>query len=70
MNVSRAHRVAVEHLENDTGRSVGGEGVGGRDEAVEVVIAICVAAEFATEVVVALVLRVLEIVLSIGRCLP
>jgi len=62
VDVSGAHGVAVEHVEDDTGGAIRGEGVGGRHEAVEVVIAVFIAAEFAAEVVVGLVVWVLEVV--------
>lgn len=70
MDVSWAHRVAVQDVQEDTGGTVGGQRVGGRVVAVVVVTALSIGAELATEVVGRLVLGVLEVVLAIGGGLP
>jgi len=70
MDVGRAHGVAVQQVEQLVARAVGGQAVGRRVVAVEVILAVLVGAELAAEVVVALILRVLEVVLAVGRGLP
>lgn len=69
MDVSGPHGVAVDGLEELVGGTVGGEGVGGRAQAVEPVLALVVGLELAAQVVVA-VGRVLEVVLAVAAGLP
>jgi hypothetical protein len=69
MDVSRAHGGAVHDVEQDTGRAVGGEGVGSRVVAVPPELALLVGSELSAEVVLSLC-GVLEVVLTVGRGLP
>jgi hypothetical protein len=62
VNVGGAHRVPIEQVEDDTSRAISGKRVCCRSQAVEVVFTILVCPEFSAEVVVALVVRVLEVV--------
>lgn len=65
MMVSQAH-VCVFVFQH----TIGGQRVGGRLVAVEPVLAILVCGELSPQVVWLLVLRVLEVVLSVGARLP
>lgn len=69
VNVSGTHGRAVHELEEDTGGTIGRQGVGSRVVAVPVELAILVGLELATKVVLGL-LGVLEVVLAVGRSLP
>ena len=69
VNVGRAPGRAVHESEENTSGAVGGKRVGSRVVAVPVELAILVGLELATEVVLGLV-RVLEVVLAVGRSLP
>lgn len=70
MDMGRTHGVAVKPAEHHSRRTVCGQRVCGRAQAVEVVLAIGVAAELAAQVVVDLTLWILEVVLAVGRGLP
>lgn len=70
VDVGRAHGVAVHDLEKIPRGAVAGKAVGGGVEAVEPVLTLLVGTELATEVVGGLVLRILEVVLAVGRRLP
>lgn len=70
MDVSRSHWVPVQQLQQRTSKSISWQRVCGWLQAVEVVLSVLVASEFSSQVVVDLVLWVLEIVLSVRRCLP
>lgn len=70
MDVSGTHGVSVEGGEERTGGTVGRQGVGGGLVAVEPVLALLVAPELSAQVVGRLVVRVLEVVLAVGRGLP
>lgn len=70
MNVGGTHGVAVECAEDLSSRAVGGQRVGSRPQAVKVVITLLVGPEFTPQIVVDLVLGVLEVVFSVGGCLP
>lgn len=69
VDVSGTHGGTVHEIEKDTGGTVGGQRVGSGVVAVPVVLALLVGAELATQVVLGL-LRVLEIVQSVGGGLP
>lgn len=70
VDVSGTHGVAVHEGEQVPRGAVLRQAVGGGVEAVEVVAALRVGAELATQVVGGLVVRVLEVVLAVGRRLP
>lgn len=70
MYMRRPHRVAIQQLQQHARGAVRGQRVRRRLQAVEVIGAVRIRAELAPEVVVGLVLRVLEIVLAVGGCLP
>lgn len=69
MDVGRTHRGAIHKIKEHTGRPVGGQRVGSRVVAVPEELSFLIRLELAAEIVLAL-LRVLEVVLSIGRRLP
>ena len=70
VDVGGTHGVAVHHLQKLIRRAVRGQRVGRGVVAVEPVLAVLVGAELAAEVVGGLVIRVLEVVLAVGRRLP
>lgn len=70
MDVGRAPWGAVHEVQQDTGGTVGGQRVSGRVVAVPPELALLVGPELAAKVVDRLVVRVLEIVLAVGRGLP
>lgn len=69
VDVGGAHGRTVHEVEEDTGGTVGGQGVRGRVVAVPVELALLVGLELAAQVVFGLV-RVLEVVLPVGGGLP
>lgn len=70
MNVSRSHWVTIKQFQENTGWSIGGQRVGSWVKTVEVILSVLIGSELSSQVVIGLVLRVLEIVFSVGRCLP
>lgn len=70
VDVGGPHGVPVHELEELVRGAVGGQAVGRGVVAVEPVPALLVGAELGAEVVGSLVVRVLEIVLAVGRRLP
>ena len=66
----RSLSVATHHSEDFGGRSGCVDGVFCGLEAVEVEVSVGVSAEFSSEVVLGLVLRVVGVVLSVGAGLP
>lgn len=62
--------MAVHHLQQLIGGTVGGQRVGRGVVAVEPVFAVLIGAEFAPQVVGGLIIRVLKVVLAVGRSLP
>lgn len=70
MDVGWAEGMTIQEVQENTGWSVDGERVWCWLEAVEPVLAVLGGAELSSQVVVGLVLWVLEIILSVGGCLP
>jgi hypothetical protein len=69
VNMGGAHGGAVHDVEQDTGGTVGRQGVGGRVVAVPEEVSLLIGLELSAEVVLGLV-GVLEVVLAVGRGLP
>jgi len=65
MDVSRSHRIPVQQLQQNTSRSISGQRVRRRLQAVKVVLSILIAHKLSSQIVIALVLWVLEIVLPV-----
>jgi len=69
VNMGRAHGGAVHEVEQHTGGTVGGQGVGSRVVAIPAELSLLIRLELSAEVVLGLG-GILEIVLSIGGGLP
>jgi hypothetical protein len=65
MNMSWSHWMTVQKLEQDTSWSICGQRVGSWLQTIEVIFSVGVCSEFSSQVVIALVLWVLEIIFAV-----
>jgi hypothetical protein len=70
MDVSRAHRMAIEKIQQNTRRAIGRQGISRRTQAVEIILAILISPELPPQIIIRLILGVLEIVFAVGARLP
>jgi hypothetical protein len=70
MDVSRAHRMAIKKIQQNTRRAIGRQGISRRTQAVEMILAILISPELSPQIIIRLILGILEIVFAVGARLP